>query len=242
MLISLSLHPSFVPPTMEDPEEALWGFMFCNYSSMAALTWTIYDMVLSFGQEVEFIWSGSWSNFKRLYLCLRWFTLIAQIVPTIITLKIASGALRETTQLCRALMGFQAMSSQVLMFCVQFILILRVIALYYEHARLLKRVLMPIWITQMLAMTILFGVSAKDIEYGVHCVIVGFPTTVAFYLLIPMVFETALFILTMWKFWRTIRNNWGQETLLTRFMKDGIWAFALPFCTPSIYPVKKTQH
>jgi hypothetical protein len=33
----------------------------------------------------------------------------------------------------------------------------------------------------------------------------------------------------MVKFYHAVREGWGREHALTRFLKDGIWAFALPF-------------
>jgi hypothetical protein len=48
----------------------------------------------------------------------------------------------------------------------------------------------------------------------------------------PIVFESVLFVMTMVKFYTALREGWGQEPVISRFMKDGIWAFALPFGVP----------
>lgn len=45
----------------------------------------------------------------------------------------------------------------------------------------------------------------------------------------PVLLDMLLFVLTMIKFYRAIRDGWGRETIYSRFMQDGIWAFALPF-------------
>jgi hypothetical protein len=45
----------------------------------------------------------------------------------------------------------------------------------------------------------------------------------------PIFFEFILFVLTMIKFYHAVREGWGREQVLTRFLEDGIWAFALPF-------------
>lgn len=44
-----------------------------------------------------------------------------------------------------------------------------------------------------------------------------------------MAFELLLFGLTMSKFYQAVRDSAGRETVLSRFIKDGIWAFAIPF-------------
>jgi hypothetical protein len=43
------------------------------------------------------------------------------------------------------------------------------------------------------------------------------------------VFESLLFLLTMVKFYAALREGWGREPIISCFMRDGIWAFALPF-------------
>lgn len=63
-----------------------------------------------------------------------------------------------------------------------------VIALYYEHAVLLKRVLLTIYVAQAAAMTALYGVSAKRIQYAMNCSIVSFPDTVVGYLYVVRIF------------------------------------------------------
>jgi hypothetical protein len=54
-----------------------------------------------------------------------------------------------------------------------------------------------------------------------------------------MLFEFILFVLTMIKFYQAVRDGWGRENIMTRFLEDGIWAFALPFgmfCLRSFRP------
>lgn len=44
-----------------------------------------------------------------------------------------------------------------------------------------------------------------------------------------MLFEFILFALTMVKFYGAVRDGWGRQPLIFRFLQDGIWAFGLPF-------------
>ncbi|KAF9458736.1 hypothetical protein BDZ94DRAFT_1269926 [Collybia nuda] len=205
----------------------LRGLQVCNYSSMGALTFTVFEIILSIDEEVEQIWRKPWTNLKRLYLIIRIISLGSQFISTGITLsspREATHSLRD----CRMLAGFQGASSQVLMMAVQVILVLRVQALYYENTSL-KYTLYGLFFAEVVAMTLLFALSMPGILYGSHCVITSFPGIASGFLVSPILFELLLFVMTMIKFYNTVREGWGEEHVLSRFLKDGVWAFALPF-------------
>lgn len=46
----------------------------------------------------------------------------------------------------------------------------------------------------------------------------------------------------MIKFYHAVREGWGEEHILTRFLKDGIWAFALPFSKLEFISTFKLTH
>lgn len=119
-------------------------------------------------------------------------------------------------------------------------------ALFHEKIYLM-RFLRGLFFLEIVLMTILFILGLPQLQFGLHCVITFFPGIVVGYLyapltsdsvaisqsshfsVSPMLFEFLLFVLTMIKFYHAIRDGWGQENVVTRFLKDGIWAFALPF-------------
>ncbi|KAF9018042.1 hypothetical protein BDZ89DRAFT_1165412 [Hymenopellis radicata] len=51
-----------------------------NFGAVAALTWLVYDTVLTFSEEKKKIWSGNWSLVKSLYTFLRYHTIIWFII------------------------------------------------------------------------------------------------------------------------------------------------------------------
>jgi hypothetical protein len=45
----------------------------------------------------------------------------------------------------------------------------------------------------------------------------------------PIAFEFVLFVLGVAKFYEAVKAGWGQESVILRFLADGVWAFILPF-------------
>lgn len=68
------------------------------------------------------------------------------------------------------------------------------------------------------------------------CVITGYPPIAAAFLLIPIAFESMLFLLGMAKFYRAVKEGWGKTTVMRRFLEDGVWAFVFPFGEPRLRP------
>lgn len=107
-------------------------------------------------------------------------------------------------------------------------MILRVQALFYEY-RILNLLIRIFFVLEIVMMSSLFVLGISQLQFGIHCVITAFPGKGAGFFATPIIFEFALFVLTMIKFYEAVRDGWGQENIVTRFVKDGIWAFALPF-------------
>ncbi|KAL0950699.1 hypothetical protein HGRIS_007476 [Hohenbuehelia grisea] len=207
------------------------GFQWCNYSAMAALAFTLWDISITTADEVEQIWRKPWSFLKLTYLFIRYFSPIAQIMSTVITLGLAARPVLTKGE-CMFVAGFQGIASQMLMLGVQIILILRVRALYHDPSRasfFVDTLLRGLFVLEFALMTTLFGLAIPQIEYGPHCVVTAFPSVAIGFLLAPILFESLLFSLTMAKFYRSVKDGWGRETVLARFIQDGIWAFLLPF-------------
>ncbi|KAF9498135.1 hypothetical protein BDN71DRAFT_442005 [Pleurotus eryngii] len=206
-------------------DDQLRGLQSCNY--MAALAFTVWDIIVSFEDEVEQIWLSAWTRLKYLYIFLRYFSLIAQVIATILTLGLAAP-LYPGRSVCLLLLSFQAISSQALMMGVQVLLVLRVIALY-NRVRWLRTFLSALFLGEVVLMTVFFGISLSSMDYGVHCVITGFPITATGFLIPPILYESLLFVLTMVKFYQALRDGWGRQPVISRFMSHGIWAFGAPF-------------
>ena len=104
-------------------------------------------------------------------------------------------------------------------------------------------------------MALVFAFVFPKIPFGWQCAILDMPISIIGFLYVakstaldtvsltgshsapPIIFETLLFVLTMAKFYEALRDGWGHEPVMSRFLKDGIWVFALPF---SMYFVRFT--
>lgn len=205
----------------------LRGLQTCNYSAMGALAFTTWDIIITFDDEVREIWKKPWTHLKSLYLFLRLFSFSAQLLAVIVYMKLSAG-LTLSHSGCRKWVVFQGVTSQILMIGVQVILILRVQALYNEN-KFFRRLLPTLFVSEIVVMSVLFTLKADEIQYGPHCVIIYFPVAAVGFFLSAMLLDTLLFVLTMAKFYQSLRDGWGQVPVISQFMTDGIWAFALPF-------------
>ncbi|KAF8898492.1 hypothetical protein BD779DRAFT_14059 [Infundibulicybe gibba] len=203
------------------------GFQVCQYNGVGALAFTLHDQIAALEEEVEEIWKQPWSNLKLLYLFLRWLSFGSQTIAAAIYFTLPPGPTANLSA-CRFLVLLQGIASQLLMVGVQVILILRVQALYHE-AIFLRHFLRILFLCEIIVMIVIITLTLPEIQFGAYCTATSFPVKSAGFFLPPLVLDTLLFVLTMIKFYQAVRDGWGRESVMSRFLKDGIWAFALPF-------------
>lgn len=131
-------------------------------------------------------------------------------IATILTLGLAAP-LYPGRSVCLLLLSFQAISSQALMMGVQVLLVLRgtcfstspkiyphllfaVIALY-NRVHWLRTFLSVLFLAEVVLMTVFFGISLSSMDYGVHCVITGFPITATGFLCVFVSLRTCRVLL-----------------------------------------------
>ncbi|KAF5374704.1 hypothetical protein D9615_008967 [Tricholomella constricta] len=217
--------------TQWDLQDAVRGNRVCNYSGVVAFTFTMHEWLSSAQEEAEQIWKRPRTGLKFLYVFLRVLSLGTQLFPVVLSLApFSTSLLSHSARTCRVVVGFQGAASQVLMLGVQIVLLMRVDALYYKHVKL-RLVLRALYVAEVVEMCVVFVFAMPKIEYGLNCLVTYFPPEfAAAFFLPPMGMDSILFALTMVKFYQAIREGWGREPVIYRFLQDGIWAFALPFC------------
>ncbi|KAF8058613.1 hypothetical protein FPV67DRAFT_510089 [Lyophyllum atratum] len=216
-------------------ENAVIGNRICNYSGVVAFTFSVHEWLSTVDEEVEQIWKRQWTPLKFLYIFLRMLSFSTQLFPVVLSfLPFTTSFAFHSIHTCRVVVGFQGAASQVLMLGVQIILLMRVDALYYAHLRL-RMFLRALYMVEVVVTWVVFAIAMPKIEYGLNCLVTSFPAgfTVLFFVA-PMAMDFLLFVLTMVKFYQAIREGWGREPVIYRFLKDGIWAFALPFTIVTI--------
>ncbi|ESK92960.1 hypothetical protein Moror_9033 [Moniliophthora roreri MCA 2997] len=58
-------------------------FFSTRYAGVAAITILLYDHIVTFGAEVDLIWTKSWSFIKALFLVHRYFGFICVVIEAI---------------------------------------------------------------------------------------------------------------------------------------------------------------
>lgn len=152
---------------MSDSWPTIKLFRFYSYFAVASFAVLIYEWVLTFGQEIELVWTKRWSLMTILYMSLRCTGIISTISTVLWTLP--SVSLTDTS--CTILWDLQTWISVFANAVLGVILIIRLHAMYERSRKILVFL-----VVFLLAATITFavingssGVSGEEtVFYGVH--------------------------------------------------------------------------
>ncbi|KDQ50438.1 hypothetical protein JAAARDRAFT_42093 [Jaapia argillacea MUCL 33604] len=122
---------------------SVWAAQIATYSSVSALAFLVWDIFLTFGNEVEYIWKQRWgSPAKSLFLYTRYFSVIAQAILLVPRTDLPH-TLPSHHRSCRSWFIFKSVAFQSMFSCLGVILMLRVYALY-NRARWVRSILQTI--------------------------------------------------------------------------------------------------
>ncbi|EIM83297.1 uncharacterized protein STEHIDRAFT_148865 [Stereum hirsutum FP-91666 SS1] len=194
----------------------------------AVMTWMVYDMILTLGDEHDIIWSGSWTHLKSLYIAFRVLMLASQISVTMLSINLDPTNIKvlSWTQ-CEGLVIWQAVAGFIMLCLMQIIVTLRVRSLYRNNRRMSN----CLWISLILAIILEVIVFIIFRPKQFFCTFGGdLPVTqrYGFGLFAQLAYDCILFSLSIYKFHTSLRPVWRNAPLVTKFMQQGIWAFALP--------------
>ncbi|KAJ6540576.1 hypothetical protein B0H19DRAFT_1313271 [Mycena capillaripes] len=211
---------------MDDPEPLI-GAQTVNRSAVASLALLAYDILLSFDEEVAVIWSRPWTAIKCLFFFVRYFPLLLQISILFVGTEL-TPQFDFTFRDCEVWAIYQAAAALVLVAAVDYILILRVFALYDNHPRI-KAAVFTLFCLELLVMLISLGFSLSGIRFddGHRCIVTLFPNSFICYGASAVLFQTVLFALTVFQFVSALRTGWGKVPLLLLIVRDGTWAYLL---------------
>ncbi|KII92923.1 hypothetical protein PLICRDRAFT_37735 [Plicaturopsis crispa FD-325 SS-3] len=201
-----------------DPTQAALGSQAAIRSSVGAFAFLLYDIILTFDQEVELIWSRDWSFVKLLYFFVRYFPVLVQ-VPTLFM----AGS-HFTQRQCFIWVTLQDVASITIVLAVDYILILRVAALYHDRKRV-KTLLFVSYIADICVVVVSIGLAIPSAIYDNNCVLTNIPTFITLSGAASGVFQVVLFGFTAIKFTQAVREGWGNVPIFKLLMRDGTWAF-----------------
>jgi len=109
-----------------------------DYAGVAATAWILHDIVITFADEVEYVWSTPWSVPKVCFLLSRYGAALA--IPSISFGATKWTALRDDTafdrNLCISVAFYKAIAGMLLEMSVEIVMLLRVNALYGNNRRI----------------------------------------------------------------------------------------------------------
>ncbi|KAI5117404.1 hypothetical protein M0805_004626 [Coniferiporia weirii] len=217
-------------------------------SGVAAAACLVYDIIICWDQEVEYIWKSAWTPPKLLYLFARYFSLICK-----------HGCCHDWTI-------FEGVAGQLIIMGVEISLMLRVYALFRRDKRILAllsflyfgmfsfllAMVVSTLVTHLLmyptaevtAISVILGLALNEIisvaplrgifppDFPLSgCFPVYVPGFFSFYWIPSLIFESILFILMTINFVRYVREQKTPMPLITQFFRDGTVYYAVIFAT-----------
>ncbi|KAJ3550553.1 hypothetical protein NMY22_g405 [Coprinellus aureogranulatus] len=224
----LPRHPAQYHPnaTFPDPalEQHLIGTEAVRYSTVAALTFLLYDIFITFDDEVRLIWPNPLNGTKCLFFFIRYFPVMLQIS----IMFIGTPPFTFTHRGCYIWNVYQALASALVVTSVDYILILRVFALYPRN-RFVRYLLLSAYLLEIITISVATGLAVPELKYDELCVITSNPVTFVVAAAAPIAFQTLLFGFTIWKFILAVKSGWGDIPIMRLLVRDGTWAFILLF-------------
>jgi len=210
---------------MTDPEAARKaGQLKTGYGAVAAEMWMIYDTLLNFDNEIQFIWRRPNSWVKWVYAFVRYVPLLnggGVLALSADKTYPASG--------CRTWIIDQLVVMEVLTIVVEAILVMRLYALYNQNKAMLIVILVA-FLAEITLMIVTLGIVIPNQTFSPSCLAEKSPGIYMMFWLSSLVFETFLFVLTLFKFFRNVKRAYKEQSILYVFIRDGTWAFAVIFC------------
>ncbi|PBL02763.1 hypothetical protein ARMGADRAFT_1072202 [Armillaria gallica] len=203
-------------------EEIVKGLGVVRMCQLVATTIVLYDHAITFGQEVEYIWSKQWSASKILFILNRYLGELVLIAEGILFIKSSQSDLGyfNAFLIC---VGGAVMS-------------LRVVAMHEASKKILALVC-ALLIGELISMVTVLSFSFRTITAlqlsQVHaCIRTGVPHYYWTFYLFPMALETVLFGLALSVAFKHIqeRGLLSGESVLDVLFRDSICYFIVIEC------------
>ncbi|KAJ2913711.1 hypothetical protein MD484_g6707, partial [Candolleomyces efflorescens] len=191
----------------------------------SALTFLLYDILVTLPDEVQFMWGNPWSLTKLAFFFIRYF-------PPLLGFSVqfygAPLPLTYPYRACYIWNVYQALSSILIITTVDYILILRVFAMYPRN-RTVRYISSFLYAAEIATMAIGAGIAVPKMVYDERCVVTDSPIIFMISAGFPVVYQGFLFLVTIWKFYQSVRAGWGDIPIINLLVRDGTWAFCLLF-------------
>ncbi|KAJ6505212.1 hypothetical protein C8R45DRAFT_1209042 [Mycena sanguinolenta] len=222
-----------------------------GYFAAASLCILIYDYIICFPREVEFMWGSRWGLAKGVYLWNRYFSLIAISLNTgVIVREIGSASVRvslyftsfspslHSSQACIGWLKVQGITSTVIIGTVDFVLMVLSVWIMYDRPRLFIWLFLGLGIAEITAMVAVDFVAYAQMTQYIHlgpilsgCYAYNVPRFLTILLLKPPNLQTfIMFAMTLCKCLSAFQYTERSVMPLWRlFLRDGVLWFLAVF-------------
>ncbi|TFK24638.1 hypothetical protein FA15DRAFT_409064 [Coprinopsis marcescibilis] len=174
--------------------------------------------------EVQLIWPNPWNFTKIAFFFIRYFPPMLEMSTQFYGVPL----LTYTAKGCYIWNVYQGLSSILVVAAVDYILILRVFAMYPRN-RTIKFISAFLYVAELVTMAVGIGLAVPLLKFDDKCVVYESPIIFIVAAGCPIAFQAFLFGVTLWKFLRAFRSGWGNVPFVQLLARDGTWAFMVLF-------------
>ncbi|KAF8518331.1 hypothetical protein JB92DRAFT_2903537 [Gautieria morchelliformis] len=150
------IHPTMAEPNIRSSLSTLTDRVQANnFNMVSATALLVYEIIITQGQELEFLWRSPRSLSKIPYFFVRYFPLVFMILEDLANIKISLPL-----NLCEHLFRFQIWGTTFLVIAVDTLVIMRIFVLYGQTVRV-GVFLITMWITEVATITTLVVFAVK---------------------------------------------------------------------------------
>ncbi|KAG2021241.1 hypothetical protein CC2G_006495 [Coprinopsis cinerea AmutBmut pab1-1] len=205
--------------------EHIRGTQVVGWSYAAAVTFLVWDVLITLRDEVTYIWPIPWSLTKAVFFFVRYFPICLEMSTQFYG---APLPLTYSFHGCYIWNVYQGLSSILVIAAVDYILILRVHAMYPRN-KPVRYISSLLYVAELVMMSVGIGLAVPQLKYDERCVVSESPIVFTAAAGCPIAFQAFLFGATVWKFCRAVRAGWGHVPIVQLLLRDGTWAFGLLF-------------
>jgi len=202
-----------------DMVNLIWDIQLLRYHGVAALMFLLWDTIISWGDEVQYIWLQSrLSPTKWVYLFTRYFGLLVQARLVSVNLSLILDTL--SVEDCRILYISQVVFSGVLFICIQAIFMLRVYAFFIRDRRV-AYAMITLLVAEAAAMPALLYKTVPN-DTGMLCMMPIDTRDLIFFCVSAILPQLFVLGFTITRFLSGRSAGWGRIPIVARLVSDHI--------------------
>ncbi|KAH8109770.1 hypothetical protein DFH11DRAFT_902663 [Phellopilus nigrolimitatus] len=213
---------------MQNPIHEQQDLIATNYVGFASYIFLVYDHLLTFSDEVNYVWKGRRGPIIYLFLLNRYFFPLAFLVNLYAYLS-----LEFSHEACQHFVRYEGATVVVGFGLAGLMMIIRVNALYGGDCRPVQAILVFFWIVQVVLYSwiLSMGIPVPRTP-GIHGCSLIFNTQrrdwASLSAAAPLIFDTAVIVLILFKT-AGARRNCMSSMLLKTLMSDGVLYYSVVF-------------